>query len=134
MTHDPIALLAAGLQTQRPELLDAFNKQIESTETFEPDSVKVMAKVIVNLAEETYDLRRTVDALTEQQGHVYRALGGCQQQLNVAKEIAERGRKGTLPPHHDAGSIINEVKEEIDQKRKERWDEDWLRNNKDWGK
>ena len=122
MTHDPIALLAAGLQTQRPELLDAFKKQIESTETFEPDSVKVMAKVIVNLAEETYDLRRTVNALIEQQGHVYRALGGCQQQLNVAKEIAERGRKGTLPPHHDAGIIINEVKEEIDQKRKERWD------------
>ena len=76
MTHDPIALLAAGLHTQRPELLDAFKKQIESTETFEPDSVKVMAKVIVNLAEETYDLRRTVNALIEQQGHVYRALGG----------------------------------------------------------
>ena len=115
MAHDPFALLAVGLQTRRPELLEAFRKQIESTETFEPDSVKVMARAIVNLAEEVYDLRRTVDSMTEQQGHVYRALGGCQRQLRVAKEIAVRGRKGTLPNHHDAGSIIRKVKEEVDE-------------------
>ena len=115
MNHNPIALLAAGLQTQRPELLEVFRKQMEARKSFTTSEAMSMVQVIINLAEEAYDLRRTVDALNEQQGHIYRALGGCQRQLSVAKEIVVRGRKGTLPHHHDAESIISEVKEEINE-------------------
>lgn len=117
MSHDPIALLAAALQTERPELVQAFVRQVharlDEEHSLDAETSRNMVTAIFNLFGEVYDLRRTVRAMQECNKHIHQALNGCQKHLEVAREIGNRGAAGTLPEEHDAPSIMAAVKADL---------------------
>ena len=113
--HDPLALLAAALQTERPELLTVFVKQMKARIEFEhsldAESSGGLIDVIANLFTEVYDLRRTVRAMQECDTHIEQAMRGVQKQLAVSREVSNRGLAGHLPPAH---SLYRAIKDELE--------------------
>jgi len=124
MSHDPFALLAAALQTERPELLQMFKSQLQATldpvETAETKVIGLLVQTIENLFTEVYDLRRTCRTMEEANKHIYQALNGCQKHLDVSREVFGRGVVGNLPDHHGAAEIMGAIKAEL--KAEERGD------------
>jgi hypothetical protein len=114
MTHNPLAVLSAAMQTNRPELLKMFKGQMDAMLTEEhsldAETARALVTVIEALSTEVYDLRRTVKAMEECNKHIHQALNGCQKHLKISREVAVRGQAGNLPEHYDAPSIIADIK------------------------
>ena len=114
--HNPIGLLHAALTTSRPELLRVFQGSmdalVESGEPMDPELVKGLTQALVSVSTEVYDLRRALNAIMEANRHIHQSIAGCQRHLDVAREIAVRGRAGNLPDHYCAGDIIAAIKKE----------------------
>lgn len=120
--HNPIALLAAALQTERPQLLEVFKGQVlaslDAGEPVDPELVRSLVTAIENLFGEVYDLRRTSRAVMEANKHVFQGLSGLRRHLDAAREVTERGLAGNLPDHHDAPSILAEIKADLVAERR----------------
>lgn len=114
LAHDPLALLHAALATSRPELLVAFQRQMEAHidagEPLDPSSMKGLVQALVNVSTEVYDLRRTVDAMLEAQKYINQSLRGCQKHLDVAREVGNLGRAGRLPADYGPTEMLAAVR------------------------
>lgn len=117
MSHNPVFLLLAALQTDRPELIKVFQEQmtatIDQSGGLDADTSRHLVTVIENLFTQVYDLRRTVRTMEEAQKHVYQALQGCEKHLMLSREASTRGQAGRLPEAHSAEVILALLKAEM---------------------
>ena len=117
--RNPLSLLMAARATQRPQLLELFRRELvalaQRGESLTPELAEGLVNAVMDLTDEVYDLRRTVNAMTYTQRAISQALGGAQRQLEVCNKIAEKGRRGDLPDHFNAQDIIRDVKKEVDR-------------------
>jgi len=114
MSQNPLAVLQAALQTERPALVTMFKGQVEAIidreHSLDPELARGMVGVIAVLATEVYDLRRTVRAMEEANHHVHLALRGLGKQVAASHEVARLGMAGELPVAYSPADILAEVK------------------------
>ena len=116
---DPMNLLAAALNTERPEFLAAFRAEIErkqAGEGLDADSTRQLLIAIEDLFAQVYDLRRTVRTQNDCLEHLRRALSYCDRETTVAMEVGNRGLVGNLPDHHGPRYIRMAIKATLDGK------------------
>jgi len=116
MATNPLLLLQAGLQTERPELIEAFERECIARHAEGPldaATTRALIQALKVLAIETYDLRRALRAMDRAGRHIHEALSGIRRHCDVQHLVAERAAAGELPPHHAADEILAELKAEV---------------------
>ena len=117
-THNTLGMLTAALMTNRTELLNAWQANMEALVAGDEPLDKVlvgdMVKAIGKLSEEVFDLRRTVLTMRTAISFAEDNLKGITGHLTLATEVAERGWIGSLPDHHAPRDILAALKQEKD--------------------
>lgn len=116
MAANPLMLLHAGLQTERPELIEAFERECLARHAEGPldaATTRALIQALKVLAVETYDLRRAMRAMDRAGKHIHEALSGIRRHCEVQHLVAERAVAGELPKHHAADEILAELKAEV---------------------
>jgi len=97
---DHVALLIAGMQTGRAELLDRFVEGLEECvddDNVSADLVLEMGKAIRLMADEIFDLRLACAAMEHVNTHFGKTLAGMVRMNTAAEELVALALSGHLP-------------------------------------
>lgn len=109
LAPDPMQVLHAALATERMGLLAVFTASIEQTPAT-PEQRTELLKVIADLAQEVYNLRRALVASQVCGHHIEDMVRGLSKYNLILREISTQARRGDLPPHHAGEDIVAEIK------------------------
>ena len=112
--------LIAGLQTQREELIEVFEKEAnQAVDAGEhtPKDVGVLILITRTLAKELYDMRRTQAALLEVTRQVHEAVSGIDTIAAAGRKLIENQTAGTMSDKFAPGDLVRDAKEELKEDR-----------------
>ena len=112
---DLMNLLLAGLVTQRPELLHAFDAQMKlriKSGGASKESLLTLLDTVSTLATEVYDTRRAMRAMEYAAKQAQDALKGIPRHVSNVGDIHTALRSGSLPDDYGCAALARAVRDQ----------------------